>query len=221
MGEEKLAEVVEFHRRENLRLAKEEAKAEAADEGDVMKQALAMWETPFMPNLLNTCVFLVETAQQVAVLLVNYKGRPWMKGVTENHALFLSVVACVAGCAACAWGVFPKLNEMIHLEPFPDDDFRFRVMGLVAASLAGTFIWDRICVRLFAPEIFKAMASEAAALSIADLLPALMNLGKVFVVLTLLGSGNIILMGLAYYAWKKYKEQMAEMQREEDKRNGQ
>ena len=70
MGEEKLAEVVEFHRRENLRLAKEEAKAEAADEGDVMKQALAMWETPFMPNLLNTCVFLVETAQQVAVLLV-------------------------------------------------------------------------------------------------------------------------------------------------------
>ena len=221
MGEEKLAEVVEFHRRENLRLAKEEAKAEAADEGDVMKQALAMWETPFMPNLLNTCVFLVETAQQVAVLLVNYKGRPWMKGVTENHALFLSVVACVAGCAACAWGVFPKLNEMIHLEPFPDDDFRFRVMGLVAASLAGTFIWDRICVRLFAPEIFKAMASEAAALSIADLLPALMNLGKVFVVLTLLGSGNIVLMGLAYYAWKKYKEQMAEMQREEDKRNGQ
>ena len=69
--------------------------------------------------------------------------------------------------------------------------------------------------------IVAAMASEAAALSIADLLPALMNLGKVFVVLTLLGSGNIVLMGLAYYAWKKYKEQMAEMQREEDKRNGQ
>ena len=186
-----------------------------------MASMMALWTTPFMPNLLNTSVFLVETSQCIAVLLVNYKGRPWMKGVTENHALFLSVVACVAGCAACAWGVFPKLNEMIHLEPFPDDDFRFRVMGLVAASLAGTFIWDRICVRLFAPEIFKAMASEAAALSIADLLPALMNLGKVFVVLTLLGSGNIVLMGLAYYAWKKYKEQMAEMQREEDKRNGQ
>ena len=31
--------------------------------------------------------------QCVAVLLVNYKGRPWMKGLTENHALFLSVFA--------------------------------------------------------------------------------------------------------------------------------
>ena len=38
-----------------------------------------------------SCVFLVETSQCIAVLLVNYKGRPWMKGLTENHALFLSV----------------------------------------------------------------------------------------------------------------------------------
>ena len=64
-----------------------------------MAGAMAMWTTPFMPNLLNTCVFLVETSQCIAVLLVNYKGRPWMKGLTENHALFLSVFACAAGCA--------------------------------------------------------------------------------------------------------------------------
>jgi len=64
-----------------------------------MAGAMAMWTTPFMPNLLNTCVFLVETSQCIAVLLVNYKGRPWMKGLTENHALFLSVFACAADCA--------------------------------------------------------------------------------------------------------------------------
>ena len=50
-----------------------------------------------------------------------------MKGLTENHALFLSVFACVVGCAACAWGVFPELNQMIHLEAFPNDSFRFKV----------------------------------------------------------------------------------------------
>ena len=71
------------------------------------------------------------------------------------QALFLSVFACVVGCAACAWGVFPELNTMIHLEAFPDDAFRFKVMGLVGMSLAGTFIWDRICCALFAPRIFK------------------------------------------------------------------
>ena len=32
-------------------------------------------------------------------------------------------------------------------------------MGLVGMTLAGTFIWDRFCVYLFASEIFKARAS--------------------------------------------------------------
>ena len=45
----------------------------------------------------------------------------------ENHPLFLSVFATVAGCAACAWGAFPELNALIHLEPFPDDAFRWKV----------------------------------------------------------------------------------------------
>lgn len=74
-----------------------------------------MWSAPFKPNLMNTVVFLVETAQIVAVLFVNYKGRPWMKGVTENHALFLSIFACVAGVAFCAWEASPMVNKMIHL----------------------------------------------------------------------------------------------------------
>ena len=39
------------------------------------------------PNMLNTVIWLVETAQQVSVMLVNYKGRPWMKGATENPGL--------------------------------------------------------------------------------------------------------------------------------------
>ena len=66
------------------------------------------------------------------------------------------VFACVLGCAACAWGVFPEVNALIHLEEFPNDPFRWKVMALVATSLAGTFIWDRLCVAIFAPKIFKA-----------------------------------------------------------------
>ena len=98
MGPEKLSEVVEFHRRERLREMKEEAQAQAAEEGDWMASAMAMWTTPFLPNLLNTCVFLVETSQCIAVLLVNYKGRPWMKVAT--HACYLLV--CAVPCPKCA-----------------------------------------------------------------------------------------------------------------------
>ena len=46
------------------------------------------------------------------------------QGISENHPLFLSLFACVAGCVCCAWGVFPELNTLIHLEPFPDDNVR-------------------------------------------------------------------------------------------------
>jgi cation-transporting ATPase 13A1 len=203
MGPEKLHQVVEFHRRERIRELRVEAQAQAEEEGDWMAGAMAMWTTPFMPNLLNTCVFLVETSQCIAVLLVNYKGRPWMKGLTENHALFLSVFACVAGCAACAWGMFPELNELIHLEAFPNDEFRWKVMTLVGMSIVGTFVWDRLCVALFAPRIFGAMLDEARNTTLADMMPAVMSLGKVLGVMVLLGSGNLLLMGMAFMAYKR------------------
>lgn len=131
MGPAKLSEVVEFHRRERLRELKEANQAKAAEEGDWMASSMAIWSTPFLPNLLNTCVFLVETSQCVAILLVNYKGRPWMKGITENHPLFLSLLATVLGCGVLSWSLFPELNALIHLEPFPDDAFRLK------ASAAG------------------------------------------------------------------------------------
>ena len=42
---------------------------------------------------------------------MNYKGRPWMKGFLENHALFLSLFIAVAGIVLCAWDFVPWLNE--------------------------------------------------------------------------------------------------------------
>jgi len=205
MGPDKLQEVVEFHRRERLKEQQQMDADKAMEDGDYMASMMAMWTTPFMPNLLNTSVFLVETSQCIAVLLVNYKGRPFMKGISENHPLFLSVFACVAGCVCCAWGVYPELNALIHLEPFPDDAFRIKVIALVLASLAGTFIWDRICTAVFAPRIFKAMMDEAKQTTPADALPALLSLGKVLGVMIILGTGNLLYAGLAYWMYKKYK----------------
>jgi cation-transporting ATPase 13A1 len=209
MGPEKLQEVVEFHRRERLKEQQQADADKAFEEGDYMASMMALWTTPFMPNLLNTSVFLVETSQCIATLLVNYKGRPFMKGISENHPLFLSVFACVAGCVCCAWGVFPEINALIHLEAFPDDDFRFKVIALVMASLFGTFVWDRLCTMIFAPRIWKAMVDEAKQTTLADALPALMSLGKVVGVLVILGSGNLLTLGIAYWLYKRYQNNNA------------
>ena len=44
------------------------------EEQDAMEAMMSMWSKPFMPNLLNTVIFLVETSQIIAVMFVNYKG---------------------------------------------------------------------------------------------------------------------------------------------------
>merc|ERR1711972_82727 len=163
MGPMKLKEVADFHKQQKMirlgQLCKDGStpgiKMNATDTGcppdpgfgdDWMAWAMAMLSAPFLPNLLNTVVWLVETSQMCAVTFVNYKGRPWMKGIMENHALFLSSFACIVMVAVAAWELMPEANSLIHLAPFPDDIFRIKVMCLVFASLGGTFIWDRLCI---------------------------------------------------------------------------
>ena len=201
MGEEELAQVREFNRLARLG---EQEEPEFDEDADWSAEFMFMWSKPFRPNLLNTVVFLVETAQMNAVLFVNYKGRPWMKGMLENHALFMSVFICVAAVAACAWGIFPTANSMLHLAPFPTDEFRWKTMGLVATSLLGTFIWDRIVTAIFARDIFKAMMREAAKTTPLDLIPVFMSAFKVFGGLLVLGSGNPLIWIGAFYAYRKY-----------------
>lgn len=82
-------QVVEFHRKDRLREQRDLEAEKAMEQGDYMASFLAMWMTPFMPNLLNTCVFLVETAQCVAVLLVNYKVLYLIAKVEHSKAHFL------------------------------------------------------------------------------------------------------------------------------------
>jgi cation-transporting ATPase 13A1 len=77
MGPEALKEVVEFHKRVR---SGEQAELDALeDDEDPWAEMMFIWQQPFLPNLLNTVVFLVETSQIISVLFVNYKGRPWMK----------------------------------------------------------------------------------------------------------------------------------------------
>ena len=53
-----------------------------------------------------------------------------MKGMLENHFLFLSVFLCIGGVVAASWEFFPMLNEMIQLTHFPNDTFRYQVIAL-------------------------------------------------------------------------------------------
>jgi cation-transporting ATPase 13A1 len=114
----------------------------------------------FTPSLVNTVVFLVQTMQQVSVLMVNYKGRPFQPALTESKALLNALGICGIGLLVCAYEVLPSFNTGIGMVPLPSDELRQVILGLLVLDIMGTFIWDRFCVWLWAPELSKASSAQ-------------------------------------------------------------
>eukprot|EP00656_Telonema_subtile_P012742 TRINITY_DN16435_c0_g1_i1.p1 TRINITY_DN16435_c0_g1~~TRINITY_DN16435_c0_g1_i1.p1 ORF type:complete len:410 (+),score=124.59 TRINITY_DN16435_c0_g1_i1:138-1367(+) len=206
MGPEALREVVDFHKHQKMIRLGQAAPDINPEDLDWTEWAMSTWNIPFLPNLLNTVIFLVETSQMIAVMFVNYKGRPWMKGLVENRPLFLSSFACVALVVLCAWAVFPEVNAMIHLAPFPNDYFRYQVVGLVTASVFGTFVWDRLMTYFFAPEIFAAMLKEVKETKLQDMVDLLTTVGKIGLCLGIYLTGNPLIWFGAFWMYRNRKK---------------
>jgi cation-transporting ATPase 13A1 len=189
-----LADIKEFWRRQKLIRRGLIAKEQEEEEKPFTDQLLDMWLSPFLPNLMNTVVFLVETAQTVAVLMVNYKGQPWMKGLLENRPLFFSAFVVAGAIVAAAWEFSPEANALLHLSPFPSDAFRWKVMGLVTCTLFGSFFWDRFCLAVFGRENFRATLEAASKTTFKnDVVPLLRTAMKViagFSLLFVLGASS-------------------------------
>eukprot|EP00191_Tetraselmis_sp_GSL018_P024865 CAMPEP_0177625406 /NCGR_PEP_ID=MMETSP0419_2-20121207/30080_1 /TAXON_ID=582737 /ORGANISM="Tetraselmis sp., Strain GSL018" /LENGTH=1497 /DNA_ID=CAMNT_0019126345 /DNA_START=66 /DNA_END=4559 /DNA_ORIENTATION=- len=163
------------------------------------------------PNLLNTCVFLVETSQQVAVMAVNYKGRPWMLGATENTGLLWSLALCAIGLMVAVNEVIPELNKYLGFVTFPNDSIKRGVVICVVISMFGSFLWDRLCLFLFARPIFMASIQEVLDSKLSDFKPQLRNLGIAAAVAAwlFLMQGNLLVPVGAWYLWKQRQRQNA------------
>jgi cation-transporting ATPase 13A1 len=128
-------------------------KEDSNSQDDDPLMALFSGKSNFTPSLLNTVVFLVETAQQVSVMMVNYKGRPFMISSLENQPMLYSLALCCLGTFACAFELFPWLNQRLQLTSLPSDEFRTKLLLTLAASVFGSLLWDRLCVGIFAPKL--------------------------------------------------------------------
>lgn len=110
----------------------------------------------FKPGILNTCVFLVSSVQQVTVYVVNLQGRPFMTGLSENRPLLWSLAFTFILTFMFASESVPSLNRYFQLVPFPDEGFRDFILLLLAVDFAATFVFDRLMKLIFCPQILKA-----------------------------------------------------------------
>jgi hypothetical protein len=70
MGPQEMAAVVDFNKK--VRAGTINATAHNEESEDPMAEFWSMWSQPFRPNLFNTVIFLVETAQvgRLVILLL-------------------------------------------------------------------------------------------------------------------------------------------------------
>lgn len=110
----------------------------------------------FVPNIMSTVIFLVNGVQTVSVCAVNYKGRPFMKGMADNPGLLYSLGASFIGVFMAATEVMPLFNKTLEIVPLPDKVFTYKLLGCLALDVIVAFLWDQLCLLIFAPHILKA-----------------------------------------------------------------
>ncbi|TYZ63475.1 hypothetical protein PybrP1_006643 [[Pythium] brassicae (nom. inval.)] len=137
----------------------------------------------FTPNVMSTVIFLVNGVQTVSVCAVNYKGRPFMKSMTENPGLLYSLGLSIVGVFLLCTEAMPLFNKVLQIVPMPDPRFARMLTGLLALDVLGAFVWDQLCLLVFAPKIFLASVAAIEVKDVKQLVKmALVSLVIIYVV---------------------------------------
>jgi len=72
-------------------------------------------EAKFSPNLLNSCIYLISLSQQVSTFAINFQGRPFREGITENSALYYGLLGVAAVAFSGATDFVPEFNRWLQL----------------------------------------------------------------------------------------------------------
>jgi len=196
MGPAAMADLLKFQ---------EWAQAQPFDFWDAISPG-ALFSRPFRPNLLNSVVFYVELVQGIAILLVNYKGRPWIQGILENPPLLAAAASALALAAAGATGWSQAGIRALQLTTLPPL-LQVRLSALIFLSLLGTWVLDRSLEAFLCRD--RAIARWEAPVAVPDLKPWLIGTAKVAVRylpwllwILLVLSGDMLLWIVAWQLWR-------------------
>lgn len=99
----------------------------------------------FEPNIINSTVYIISMALQIATFAINYRGYPYMESLRQNRALLYSIVGSGAVVLALTLGIVPELSAQFELIIFPHD-FRIVLLQVLFADFFLSYFVDKACL---------------------------------------------------------------------------
>ncbi|GAA6030029.1 hypothetical protein JCM8097_009222 [Rhodosporidiobolus ruineniae] len=118
-------------------------------------------DAKFSPNLLNSCIFLLSTSQQVSTFVANFIGRPFREDIQENSALYYGLMGASGVAIAGAGDLFPELNKWLQIVPMATP-FRVKMCVVMALDFFGAWAVDKVLKALFVSSKPKAIIATGA-----------------------------------------------------------
>ncbi|KPP72851.1 putative cation-transporting ATPase 13A1 [Scleropages formosus] len=97
----------------------------------------------FEPSLINSTVYIMSMAMQMATFAINYKGHPFMESLTENRPLLWSIVLSGLAIVGLLSGSSPEFNEQFALVEIPTE-FKFVIAQVLVLDFVTALLVDRV-----------------------------------------------------------------------------
>ncbi|ONK67943.1 uncharacterized protein A4U43_C05F5470 [Asparagus officinalis] len=126
-------------------------------------------DSDFHPNLVNTVSYMVNMMIQVATFAVNYMGRPFNQGISENKPFQIALLAAVGFFVVITSDVFRDLNDWLKLVPLPEG-MRGKLLLWAGLMYVGCYGWERLLRWAFPGKMpaWKSRQKKVAAAAVAQ-----------------------------------------------------
>lgn len=85
----------------------------------------------FAPNIINTAVFLLSTAQQACTFVCNYAGAPFMMALSDNKLLWRGFQVTYLVLLVAASGLSDVVLHWLQLVPLPTLGFKAALIAII------------------------------------------------------------------------------------------
>lgn len=99
-------------------------------------------ETEFEPSLLNSAIYLLQLIQQISTFAINYQGRPFREGLSENRGMWWGILLVSGVAFAGATEFIPEMNEKLRLVPF-SPDFKVKLTVTMIVDFVGCWVVEK------------------------------------------------------------------------------